>query len=166
MKEIFNRYSVRKFQDRPIEPEKVKKLLEAAMQAPSARNQQPWEFLVITDNESKEAIARICPHSKPLLGAPLGIMVLKNDQNLQYTACIQQDLGAACENILLEAVYLGLGGVWLAIMDYKPLMQGIKEYFKLPAHIEGFATIALGYPAESKTPLLRYDESRVHYEAY
>ncbi|MDR3347677.1 MAG: nitroreductase family protein [Helicobacteraceae bacterium] len=166
MKEIFSRYSVRKFQDKQVEPEKVKKLLEAAMQAPSAGNQQPWEFLVITNNESKEAIARICQYSKPILGAPLGIMVLQNSQNLRYPECAQQDLGAACENILLEATHLGLGGVWMAIMDFKPLMQGIKEYFKLPAHIEGFATIALGYPAESKTPRLRYDESRAHYENY
>jgi nitroreductase len=166
MKEIFSRHSVRKFQDKPIEPEKVTKLLQAAMQAPSAGNQQPWEFLIVTKQESKEAIANICQYSKPLLNAPLGIMVLQNGAALRYPECVQQDLGAACENILLEAVYLGLGGVWMAIMDFKPLMRGIKEHFKLPDHIEPFATIALGYPLESKTPKPRYDEKRVHYEAY
>ncbi|MDR0664041.1 MAG: nitroreductase family protein [Helicobacteraceae bacterium] len=166
MKEIFSRFSVRKFQDRQVEPEKVEKLLRAAMQAPSAGNQQPWEFLIITKQESKEAIASICPYSKPLLGAPLGIMVLQNGAKLHYPENVQQDLGAACQNILLEAVYLGLGGVWMAIMDIKPQMKGIKERFKLPDHIEAFATIAIGYPAESKTPKLRYDEKRVHYEAY
>ncbi|MDR2034779.1 MAG: nitroreductase family protein [Helicobacteraceae bacterium] len=166
MQEIFNRFSVRKFLDKPVEPQKVKRLLEAAMQAPSAGNQQPWEFLVVTQKDSHEAIARICQYSKPILNAPLGIMVLLSGEKLRFPECVQQDLGAACQNILLEAVSLGLGGVWMAIMDFKPLMAGVKEHFKLPAHIEPFATIALGYPAEEKTPKLRYEENRVHYEAY
>jgi nitroreductase len=166
MEEIFSRYSVRKFHDSPVEPEKIKRLLEAAMQAPSAGNQKPWEFLILTKRESKEAIAQICPYSQPILGAPLAIMVLQNGANLKHPECVQQDLGAACENILLEAVHLGLGGVWMAIMDFKPLMEAIKARFNLPDHIEAFATIALGYPAKNKTPILRYDEKRVHYEVY
>ncbi|MDR1450971.1 MAG: nitroreductase family protein [Helicobacteraceae bacterium] len=166
MREIFSRYSVRKFQDKPIEPEKVKRLLEAAMQAPSAGNQQPWEFLVVTNQESKEAIARICRYAKPIVGAPLGIVTLQNAASLAYPECVQQDLGAANENILLEAVHLGLGGVWMAIMGFRDQMKGIKEYFKLPDRIEAFSTIAIGYPAENKTPQLRYDEKRAHYEAY
>ena len=166
MHEIFNRISVRKFHDKPVEQELITKLLKAAMQAPSAGNQQPWEFLVITRKETKTAIAKICPHSKPLANAPLGIVVLQNSAKLRFPECVQQDLSAACENILLEAVHLGLGGVWMAIMDFKDLMAGVKAHLNLPEHIEPFATIALGYPNENREIKLRYDENRVHFEAY
>ncbi|GHV01745.1 nitroreductase [Campylobacterota bacterium] len=166
MKEIFNRFSVRRFEDKPIPDELVVSLLKAAMQAPSAGNQQPWEFLVVTKAETRAKIAEICQYSKPLIGAPLGIVVLADTSKLRFPECLQQDLGAASENILLEAVHLGLGGVWMAIMDFKPLMAGVKEYLKLPPHIEPFATIALGYPAEKKTPQPRYSEAKVHYEKY
>ncbi|MDR0747696.1 MAG: nitroreductase family protein [Helicobacteraceae bacterium] len=164
MKEIFDRASIRHFQDRPIEEEKVTQLLKAAMQAPSAGNQQPWEFLVVTRKETKEALVKLCQYSDPLLGAPLGIVTLFNKKKLRFPQCVQQDMGAMCENILLEAVHLGIGGVWLAIAGFDDRAAGVKNYLNLPKNIEPYATIALGYPQESKKNPVRYDAQKVHYE--
>ncbi|MDR3163053.1 MAG: nitroreductase family protein [Helicobacteraceae bacterium] len=166
MKEIFDRASIRLFQDSPVEEEKITQLLKAAMQAPSAGNQQPWEFLVITQKETKEALTKLCQYSDPLLGAPLGIIALFNKKNLRFPQCVQQDMGAACENILLEAVYLGIGGVWLAIAGFEDRVTSVKNYLKLPKNIEPYATIALGYPQENKKNPLRYDAEKVHYERF
>ncbi|MDR2905438.1 MAG: nitroreductase family protein [Helicobacteraceae bacterium] len=166
MQEIFARFSARTFKDASVEAAKVERLLRAAMQAPSAGNQQPWEFLVIADKTSREKVAELCPHSKPLINAPLGIMTLLNTQNGKWPECYQQDLSAASQNILLEAVHLGLAGVWLAIMPFEDRMRAVKEYFKLPPHIEPFATMAIGYAADPKTPAPRYDQAKVHYEKY
>ena len=72
MKEIFDRVSVRKYTVQPVEAEKVEKLLRAAMAAPSAGNQQPWEFCVVRNRETLDQLAACSPYAKPLLGAPLG----------------------------------------------------------------------------------------------
>ena len=63
MNEIYTRVSVRKFEDRPVEPEKITQLLKAAMQAPSAGNQQPWEFFVVTDKEKIKALSQSNPYA-------------------------------------------------------------------------------------------------------
>ena len=58
---IFHRTSIRKYQDRPVEEDKIRRILRAAMQAPSAANQQPWEFYVVTDKEILEKLSRVSP---------------------------------------------------------------------------------------------------------
>ena len=73
MKEIFERVSIRKYEDRPVEEEKIRQILKAAMAAPSAGNQQPWEFYVITRKETLEALSKVSPYASCLAGAPLGI---------------------------------------------------------------------------------------------
>jgi nitroreductase len=166
MEEIFTRSSIRTFTRQAVSAEDVRKLLEAGMQAPSAGNQQPWEFIVIEDETMRKRLAATSPYANPLLGAPLGIVILLNDDNLRFSECWQQDLSACAQNILLEAVHLGLGAVWLAIADFPQRMEAARQLFDLPAHLAVFAVIAIGHPGEEKKVVSRYLEHKVHYGTY
>ena len=70
MKEIFHRVSVRKFEDRAVESDKVEQILRAAMAAPSAGNQQPWDFYVVTSREKLHALAQVSPYAGCAANAP------------------------------------------------------------------------------------------------
>jgi len=164
MQAIFDRRSIRKYEDRPVEKEKIEKLLRAAMQAPSAANQQPWEFLVIEDKEVLNKLAQTSPYSKMVASSAVTIVLLSRKEGLLVPSCVPQDMGAASENLLLEAVELGLGAVWLGIASIPDRMEFIKKLFDLPENIEAFALIPVGYPDGQKNKFVdRFDEARVHY---
>jgi nitroreductase len=166
MKEIFERTSIRRFTGQPVPEDAIRRLLEAAMQAPSAGNQQPWEFIVVRDPDRLRALAGVSPYAAPLIGAPLSIVVVCKGAELRYPECWQQDLSACTQNILLEAVHLGLGAVWLAIADFADRMDAAKKLLKLPDRARAFAAIAIGYPAQEKKAIARFSKSRVRYETY
>lgn len=163
---INKRRSTRTYKDKPVEKEKIEELLKAAMQAPSAYNQQAWEFIVIENEETRQKISNMSPYAKPLENAPLAIIVLADQENMKVPECWQQDLGAATENLLLEAVELGLGGVWLAAAPFESRMGHIKDMFSLPDSIKPFAVVAIGYPAEATQYIDRYEKSKVHFEKW
>jgi nitroreductase len=167
MQEIFNRVSVRKFTEQKVTPEQIKKLLAAAMQAPSAYNQQPWEFLVIEDKTVLQKFTEIHPYAKSLLsGAAVGIFVLCAKDRLQLPEMAAQDLSAATENILLEATHLGLGSVWLGVNGHAERAATAQKLFSLPAIIEVFAAVTVGYSAENRKAQSRYEENRAHFGKY
>lgn len=168
MEAIMMRRSIRKYSDRPVEAEKIDKLLRAAMQAPSAGNQQPWEFIVVQDKETLAALSGVSPYAKLIASAPLAVIMLANDQRLQAGAYWEQDMSAATENLLLEAVNQNLGGVWLGVAPLEERMSFVSEVFGLEKGLMPFAIVALGYPAESQKNSFtdRYDPSRIHYETY
>lgn len=167
MKAIFNRRSIRKYENRPIEKEKIEKLLRAAMQAPSAANQQSWEFIVVEDKEKLKKLSEASPYSKMVASSAVTFVLLTKKEGLIFPDCSQQDMAAAAENLLLEAVDLGLGAVWLGISPVKERMDFIKNMFNLPENIEAFALIPIGYPDGQKNEFVdRFDEKRVHYEGW
>ena len=167
MKIIDERRSVRSYADRPVEPEKIEKLLRAAMQAPSAANQQPWEFIVVREPESLKKLAGLSPYSKMLAAAPLAFVLLGNKEKMAWPQIWQQDMGAAAENLLLEAVELGLGAVWLGVAPLEERMEFISRMFGLKETLDPFCVIPVGYPAgKGNTFVDRYDPAKVHYEKY
>lgn len=161
MNEIFRRTSVRRFQERTVEPEKTEQLLRAAMAAPSAGNQQPWEFYTVTRRETLEALSGCSPYAGCLVEAPLGIVVCCRE-NCPMPEYRQIDCSAATENLLLEAVSQGLGAVWLGIAPLEERMAAVRQVLRLPEHLSAFALIACGYPAEERPQQDRYEPSRVH----
>lgn len=166
MEAIFNRRSIRKYEKKSVEKEKIEKLLKAAMQAPSAGNQQPWEFLVVENKETLKKISLMGPYSKMTADAPLAIVLLTNKKNMKYPQNWEQDMGAATENLLLQVVELGLGAVWLGVAPEQDRIDYIKSIFNLPENIEAFAVVPIGYPAEEKEFVDRFDKNKVHYESY
>ena len=163
---IDRRRSVRSYQNREVEPEKIEKLLRAAMQAPSAGNQQPWEFLVVQDPDTLQRLSSVSPYTGHVARAPLAIVLLGSMAHLRFPESWEQDLGAAAENLLLEAVNQGLGAVWAGIHPFAERVDAVRELFSLPPELMPFAIIAVGYPekADANHFIDRYDSSRVHYE--
>jgi len=167
MEEIFTRRSIRKFKDQVIEPEKIDKLLRAAMQAPSAANQQPWEFIVVQDKAMLEQVSQASPYAKPVAGSAVTFVLLADKNALKIPTAWEQDLGAAAENLLLEAVHLGLGGVWLGVATSDTVMENVSRLFQLPEQLKPFALISVGYPDEQKNQFIdRYNAEKVHYEKW
>ena len=168
---IFIRRSIRSFiKEKKVEPEKIEILLRAAMQAPSACNKQPWEFLVLDDENVIDSIAPIDKHYVLAAKAPLVIFVL-GDEKTSYKGengkpWYPQDLSASIENMLLQAVELGLGAVWICTYPDEVRIEGVKKHFNLPDHITPFAAIAIGYSNDNCKFVDRFDASKVHYNKY
>lgn len=162
MNSIFHRISVRKYQDRPVEKEKIEMILRAAMQAPSAANQQPWEFYVVTNPEKLAALSNVHRYSKMVKDAPVCIVAAYRDK-CALPPYAQIDLSIAMENLWLETDAQGLGGVWLGIAPMEDRMKAVEEIMEMPDSLHAFGLFPLGYPAEERAQQDRYDESRIHY---
>lgn len=162
MDNIFHRVSIRRFQDKPVEKEKTEAILRAAMQAPSAANQQPWEFYVVTDKEKIVELSKTNPNARPAGDAPAVIVsVYRKDCYLPDYAEI--DMSIAMENLWLETDAQGLGGVWLGIAPWEDRMKAVETVLDIPEHLRAFAIFPYGYPAEERKQQNRFDESRIHY---
>ena len=149
MKEIFTRVSIRKYQDRPVEPEKITVLLRAAMAAPSAGNQQPWEFYVVTNPEMIRALSGVSRYSGCAAGAPC-VIVPAYREKLGAPMYAQIDLSIAMENLWLACESEGLGGVWMGIAPQEDRMQAVEEIVGIPEGLRAFALFPVGYPAEER----------------
>lgn len=163
MDAIFKRESVREFEDKQVEPKKVKQLMKAAMAAPSAGNQQPWEFYIITDRALCEKLSKCSRYAGPAEKAPLCIVPCYVDR-VRHADYVLQDMAASCENLLLEATHLDLGAVWLGIAPKENRMEMVRNALNLPANLNPFAIIALGYPTkEIEKKKGYYDASKLHF---
>jgi nitroreductase len=167
---VFTRRSVRNFLSKAVETEKMERILRAGMEAPSAHNRRPWEFIVITDPAKQAAIAEMSPYAKMLPSAAAAIVVCvdlkrgaKTDPEDTYWV---QDCSAATENILVQIADEGLGGVWLGWYPDTKRVEAFRAYFDLPAHIIPFSIIAVGYPEKSAETSNRYDEKLVHWNSW
>lgn len=163
---IITRRSVRTFTKQAMPPEVVKKLLVAAMSAPSAGNQQPWHFVVARGQGTREALAELLPHGKMLAHAPVAIAVCADLRLEQHAGYWVQDCSAATENLLLAAHALGLGGVWVGVYPREERVAGVRKIFNLPDEVIPLCIVAVGYPAEPIGGSERYKEGRVHYERW
>lgn len=162
MNSIFSRVSIRKYQNKPVEKEKTTAILRAAMQAPSAANQQPWEFYVVTCRNKLEELSHISPYSGMTKNAPAAIVAVYREDCL-LPVFAQIDLAAAMENICLEADAQGLGGVWLGVAPLEDRMEAVARILEIPDNMKAFAIFSYGYPVEKKEQKNRFDESRIHY---
>lgn len=163
---ILTRRSIRRYTDRQVSDELIKQLLESAMSAPSAGNEQPWHFVVIKDRQILNEIPKIHPYSSMLKEAPLAILVCGDESLQKYKGYWVQDCSAATENLLIAVNALGLGGVWLGVYPIEERVVGIRKLLAMPENVIPFSLISIGYPAEQKPPANRYDESRIHYDRW
>lgn len=166
MDTIFQRRSIRKYQNREIEQEKLERILRAGMAAPTSTNDQEWEFVVIKKEETRKKIIEIDTYAKALETAPVGIVVCANMQHTSEPDQLfwVQDLSAAAQNMLIEATHLELGSLWMGL--YEDQRKQLQALLHLPAHIEPLMLLAFGYPEKKLAPIDRYLTERVHYEQY
>ena len=163
---ILTRRSIRKYKKQPISPEIVQHLLQAACQAPSAGNQQPWQFVLLDDRKILNVIHTFHPSAKMLTDADRAILVC-GDLNLEkFKGYWMIDCAAATENILLAAHSLGLGACWLGLYPREGRVAGMRKLLHLPSNIIPFALVALGHPAEIKAREDRYNLSRIHHNKW
>lgn len=160
---LFERRSVRSFTQEPVSEEMVDALLRAAMCAPSACDKRPWEFYVVKDAGVLEQLKGASHFSN--IAAPLAIVVcgsLARALPAQLADYWVQDCSAATENILLQAVELGLGTVWCGIYLQKQAEKNVSAILKLPEDNIPLNIIYIGHPAKKPEGRCRYDEQRVH----
>ncbi len=163
MNSIYHRVSIRKYLDKPVEKEKIEALLRAAMQAPSAGNQQPWEFYVITDRTKLEELSKVSPYAGMTKDAPLAI-VSAYRKDCRIPSYAQIDLSIAMENLWLETDAQGLGGVWLGIAPVENRMKAVEEIVGMPDTLRAFAIFPFGYLAEERAQQDRFDPERIHWQ--
>lgn len=162
MNAIFKRISIRKYEDKPVEQEKLDKIMHAAMAAPSAGNQQPWEFYIVKDKETIRELSACSPYSGCAKNAPVVIVPCLRTEGLRFPELGEVDLSITTENILLEITELGLGGVWLAIAPFRDRIQKADAALGIGGNLHAFALVPVGYPAEGHPQQDRFDESRIH----
>ena len=166
IKAILSRRSIRKYTSEQVADHDVREILEAAMSAPSAGNEQPWHFIIIKDRKILDEIPNIHPYSHALNTASMAILVCGDLKLEVHKDFWIQDCSAAVENILIAARAKGLGTVWLGIYPRAKRVDGIRKLLNIPDHVIPLAVIPIGYPAEDKPPAIRFDSSRIHHNKW
>ncbi len=186
------RRSYRKYQDRPVEREKIEQILEIALASPSGKRINPWEFIVVEDRDILRQMSACRTYGSQMLdGAPLGIIIALDTAKADTWQC---DGAIAALNILLACEDLDLGACWMQVYGRKaplppkggdaecgmriadcPTEEGtepaenmIKRLTGIPEHLTVLCVIAIGYKGEEKKPInpekLQYE--KIHWERY
>lgn len=163
---VLSRRSIRAYTGEPVTETQVERLLRAAMAAPSAGNQQPWQFVVVRDRATLAAVTEFHPYARMLTQAPLAIVVCGDTRLEKWPQFWEQDCAAATQNLLVEAEILGLGAVWLGVHPLPERVEGMRRLLGLPVEVVAFAIVAVGHPVERKPPADRFDAARVHGERW
>ena len=162
MQTIFNRRSIRKYTNEVVSENLIEQILRAGMSAPSAGNEQPWHFIVISGRNVMDDIQKIHPYSHMLKEASHAIVVCGELSLQKYEGYWVQDCSAAMQNMLLMSQELGLGSVWLGVYPQVERVNSLKELLDMPLNVVPLSIMSLGYPAETKDPADRYNPSRIH----
>lgn len=152
------RCAMRSYQPRPVEPEKLEKILEAARTAPTAGNLQPVRLLVIQSREGLEKLGQ----AADIYGAPLAILACADRSRAwvrPYDGKQSGDIDASIltDHMMLQATELGLGSVWICCFQPEVLRQN----FALPPELEPVNLLALGYPGAAWADPARHDQTRL-----
>jgi len=166
IKAIMTRRSVRSYSGEKVARAQITKLLKAAMNAPSACNQQDWQFLVITGRNIMTEITRIHPYARMLKKASCAIVVCGDPKSEICKGYWVQDCSAATQNILLAAHSLGLGAVWLGVYPREQRAKDVRKLLGIPSTIIPFCIVSVGHPAKKTKPAMRYNPRKVHYEKW
>ena len=157
---IKTRRSIRSYRDRPVEPEKLRQILEAARLAPSASNRQDWKFIVVRDQQMRAKLATACHNQKFIAQAPVVIAACSTNPSRKMASgqlASTTDLSIAVDHMTLAAVELGLGTCWIGAFD----APAVAKLLHVPDDSAVVHILPLGYPAESPSPRPRKPASEV-----
>lgn len=163
---ILTRTSIRQYEDRPVEKEKIEKLLRAGMAAPSGCDRRPWHLVVVTTPAKLVALSGTSPYVKFVKNAPLAIVVCGDmdkvldevDRDLWI-----QDCSAMTENILLAAHAMGLGAVWTADYPHQDRCAAVRQSLGLPKNLVPLNIVVIGYPKSEARPKDKWNPDNVTY---
>ncbi|NBG89638.1 nitroreductase family protein [Isachenkonia alkalipeptolytica] len=176
--------SVRNYVDQPIEKEVLKNIVDCARMAPTARNIQPWEFVVVTDKDKLKNISEIIPQGEFIKSAAAGILVFCH-KNTEY---FLEDGSAATQNILVSARFHGLKSCWIAgyqgpyyenddipmcegvpctpIPDLYQMQSNLKKEFEVPEGFELISVVSLGYSNDNPPADKRALADVIHWNTF
>lgn len=160
---IRTRRSIRQFTDQPIPAKTLRKILEAAMMAPSAGNAQPWQFIIVTDRNKMAKVKTYSPFAGMAAQAALAVLVCGDLSLEKYPGYWVQDCSAATQNLLLAAHAIGLGAVWTGVYPKEERIKGFRADFGLPDHVVPLAFVPMGWPSAT-LPITetRFRQDRIH----
>jgi nitroreductase len=161
------RRSIRRYLPDPVPDEMVEQLLEAGRWAPSASNRQPWDFIVVRDEEVRRQVAQHAAYYfirwAHVGEAPLLIVLCGDSRNRVYRQFLHEDIGLAGSQMMLQAKALGLGTCWIGGLERKE----IAAILKVPDTLEVVGLLTVGFPAEDPPPPPRKTLAEiVHYDVY
>lgn len=178
IKEIKMRRSIRNYNNKSVEDEKILQLLESARLAPSGSNTQPWHFIVVKSELTKQKLAKASHKQKWMLSAPVFIVcvadircriegtvdvILNENSPQEELKQILRDTSISVEHILLEAENLGLGTCWVAWFT----QDEIRPILNIPTDKYVVGIITLGYANEAPKARPRKNlEEIIHYETW
>lgn len=160
---IKSRRSIRKYKSIPVEDEKIQKCLEAARWAPSASNKQPWEFIVVKDENMRKKFAELHPYAKFVAESPVVFVPLTNPEI--HSKYHMSDTGLAILHFMIQAHALGLGTCWAGVIgtSFEP---DLKKLLNVPDHLNIMALVALGYPDQERESSRKPLDELIHCEKY
>lgn len=161
---LAKRRSIRSFTDKPVSPQHIEALIEAALYSASSRAIRPWELVVVDDTNLVQKLSGAKKHGSSFLsGAPLAFIVVGNPAESDVWI---EDCSILSSNLLLEAEALGLGACWIQIRgrtaaDGTPSQEVVKQLLSIPEDRTVESIIAVGHPDEKKPP---YTRDELHWE--
>lgn len=161
---IFNRKSVRKYTERPVDKEMLETLVRAGMAAPSSRDRRPWEFIIVTDRNLLDTMGDGLPLARMLKETKQAIIVCGD--TIKSNNAWQLDCSAAAQNVLLAAESMGLGAVWTAAYPYPERMKVVRDALQLPEHIVPLTVIPVGYPVGMEKTKDKFNKKQMHYNGW
>lgn len=161
-----NRRSVRAYTAEPVTDAQVEEILRCGMQAPSACNEQPWQFVVVRDKATLGRVGGINPYAAYAKNAPVAILVAGDVSLDKCGGYWIEDVSACAQNMLLAAHALGLGAVWTGIYPLPERVEAFRALLRLPETVTPMALLVIGHPAEHPAPQDRYRPERVHRETW
>lgn len=161
------RRSIRTYADRPVERAVMEEIVDCARLAPTAMNDQPWEFVVITERAALESIPPLLGHAAYIGKAAFAVLVLGKPTNANGSPAgyVVEDCSAATENLLVAAWAHGIGSCWVAGTK-QPYGPAVVKAFGGPADHKLIAIVSFGYPAETVEIEKRKLEDVLHWERY
>ena len=162
---IMTRRSVRTWTGEPVVPEERKIILEAAMNAPSAADARPWHFVTMDDPSVIRQFAGL-GGTEMLVESTFMVLVCGEPGREIYPGFWPQDCSCAAQNMQLAAHDIGIGCVWIAIYPLEERVDTCRRILEIPESITPFALLAMGVPNEILPPEYRYDEQRLHHNAW
>ena len=166
MSAIMERRSVRAFTDKAVTDAQVEQILRAAMNAPSAGNAQPWEFVVIRDKDTLTKVTQINEYAAFAPSAPVAILACGNLSLEKFKGSWVQDVSAAIENMLLAIPGMGLGAVWTGIYPMEERVLAFQSLLKTPDNVIPLGLIVVGYAETMPQPVDRFKPERIHREVW
>lgn len=163
---ILTRRSIRRYTGEPVSQQEQRAILEAIFAGPTACDFRPVEVVVVTGQQTREAVAKIGRYTKMVANAPLCLIVCGNRKKQGVGSLLINDCSAAIENALLAAHAIGLGAVWCGVVEDTSMQKKLKALLSLPEHVDAMGIIAIGHPDETRDVPQRYDEKRVHQERW